>query len=174
MAPAGLGLASGSLRITPGTNRRLRIFATTQIACSFVLLAGAGTLLATLLALQTAETGYDMRQVLVFDIPTSATGVGMGDAKVMDFYAEATRRIGQLPGVDGVAVGSIVPWRDTGAFGRGAPLAADGYQPAPGEDRPRGRFRVVAPGFFGVLGIPIVAGRDFTDDDRAGGEPWRS
>ncbi len=167
VAPAGLGLANGSLRITPGTNRRLRIFATTQIAFSFVLLAGAGTLLATLLALQTANTGYDMRQVLVFDIPTSATGIGMGDAKVMAFYAEVTRRVGELPGVDGVAVGSNVPWRDAGAFGSGAPLGADGYQPAAGEDRPRGRFRVVAPRFFGVLGIPLVAGRDFTDEDRA-------
>ena len=45
-APSGLGLASGSVRITPGTNRRLRVFAMTQIAFSFVLLAGAGTLLA--------------------------------------------------------------------------------------------------------------------------------
>src|SRR5437773_11029478 len=75
-APAGLGLASGGVRITPGTNRRLRIFATTQIAFSFVLLAGAGMLVATLVALQTASTGYDMRQVLAFDIPTSATGAG--------------------------------------------------------------------------------------------------
>src|SRR5262245_35233691 len=50
-APAGQGLATGGVRITPGTNRRLRIFATTQIACSFVLLAGAGMLLATLVAL---------------------------------------------------------------------------------------------------------------------------
>src|SRR5712691_11512723 len=73
-APAGLGLATGGVRITPGTNRRLRVFATTQIAFSFVLLAGAGTLLATLVALQTAHTGYDMRQVLAFNIPMSATG----------------------------------------------------------------------------------------------------
>src|SRR5204863_2142742 len=91
-APAGLGLASGSVRITPGTKRRLRIFATTQIAFSFVLLAGAGMLLATLVAQQTANTGYNMRHVLAFDIPTSATGVG--GAKVIDFYQEATRRIG--------------------------------------------------------------------------------
>ena len=54
-APAGLGLTSGSVRITPGTNRRLRVFATTQIAFSFVLLAGAGMLLAALVALQTAQ-----------------------------------------------------------------------------------------------------------------------
>src|SRR6185295_12520097 len=109
-APAGLGLASGSVRITPGTNRRLRVFATIQIAFSFVLLAGAGMLLATLIALQTSDTGYNMRQVLAFNIPTSATGVG--GAKVIDFYQEATRRIGALPGVEGVAVGSFVPWRD--------------------------------------------------------------
>ena len=50
-----------------------------------------------------------MRQVLAFDVPTSATGVGVGDAKVIGFYQEATRRIAQLPGVDGVAVGSFVP-----------------------------------------------------------------
>jgi putative ABC transport system permease protein len=169
-ASAGLGLASGSVRITPGTNRRLRIFATTQIAFSFVLLAGAGMLLATLMALQRANTGYDMRQVLVFDIPTSATGFGMGDAKVLDFYAEATRRIAQLPGVDDVAVGSFVPWRDAGSFGPGAPFMADGYKPANGEDRPRARFRIVAPRFFAVLGVPIIAGRDFTDEDRTGSE----
>src|SRR5256886_1085886 len=71
----GIGIASSSVRITPGTSRRLRIFATTQIACSFVLLAGASTLVATVLRLQTANTSYNMRQVLVFDVPDPATGV---------------------------------------------------------------------------------------------------
>ena len=71
---AGVGLAGGSVRVTPGTNRRLRIFATIQIACSFVLLAGAGMLIATLTALQTANTGYDMRQVLAIDVPTVGDG----------------------------------------------------------------------------------------------------
>ena len=54
-SPTGNGLAAGSIRITPGTNRRLKIFATTQIAFSFVLLAGAATLLATLIALRERE-----------------------------------------------------------------------------------------------------------------------
>ena len=106
----GLGLAGGGVRITPGTNRRLRVFATTQIACSFVLLAGAGMLVATLTALQTAHTGYDMRQVLAIDVPPSATGVGGDDT--LTFVEEATRRIGELPGVHGVAAGMVVPWRD--------------------------------------------------------------
>jgi putative ABC transport system permease protein len=169
-APAGLGLTSGTLRITPGTNRRLRAFATTQIACSFVLLAGAGMLLTTLVTLETANTGYDMRHVLVFDVPTSATGVGIEDMKGTTFYQEATRRIAQLPGVDGVAVGSFVPWRDAGSFGPGVTFAVEGYTPENGEEDPRARFRIVAPRFFAVLGIPILAGRDFTDEDRAGTE----
>ena len=166
-APAGLGLASGSIRITPGTNRRLRAFAMTQIAFSFVLLAAAGTLLASLVALQTAPTGYDMRQVLAVDLPTRYLGIR--DAKEMDFYTEVTRRIGLLPDVQGVAIGSFVPWRDAGTFPR-FQFAVEGYTPADGEENPHARFRIVSPRFFAVLGVPMLAGRDFTDEDRRGNE----
>src|SRR5580693_28140 len=55
----GLSQASGSARMTGGTGRRLRIFAVTQIAASFMLLAGAGMLLKTLLSLRNAQTGFD-------------------------------------------------------------------------------------------------------------------
>ena len=115
-APTGSGLAAGSLRITPGTNRRLRVFATTQIAFWFVMLAGAATLLATLIALQTANTGYDMRQVLAIDLPMQT----LGSAATQDlaFYQEVTRKIGELPGVDGVSIGNFTPWRDAGTVRR--------------------------------------------------------
>src|SRR5262249_21911576 len=82
----GLGLASGSVRMTAGTNRRLRMFATTQIAFSFVLLAGAAMLLAALVSLQTAATGYETRQVVAFDVPPAATGVA--GPKAVDFYEQ--------------------------------------------------------------------------------------
>jgi predicted permease len=167
-APAGLGLATGGVRITPGTNRRLRMFATTQIAFSFVLLAGAGTLVATLVSLQSARTGYDTRQVLAFNTPTSVTG--LGDPQAIAFYQEATRRIVALPGVEDAAVGSFVPWRDAGSMGPGFQFAVEGYTPADGEENPRGQMRMVAPRFFAVLGVPILAGRDFTDEDRRGSE----
>jgi len=170
-SPAGLGLASGTARITPATKRRLRIFAIAQIACSFVLLAGAGTLLATLMGLQHARTGYDVRHVLVFDVPTPAPGVGYDDPAVLEFYDEVTARVGTLPRVERAAVGSFVPWRDAGTFGAAVPFSVEGRQPAPGEGDPRARFRIVAPGFFAVVGIPLVAGRDFTAEDRAGREP---
>ena len=166
-APTGGGLVSAGVRITPGTNRRLRVFATTQIALSFVLLAGAGMLVATLVALQTASTGFDTRRVLALDVPAA---VGDMSAKSIDFYQEATRRIGELPGVEGVAVGSFVPWRDAGSFGSGMPFIVEGYTPADGEENPLARIRIVSPDFFAVLGVPMVAGRTFTDADRRGND----
>ena len=164
----GLGLASGSIRITPGTNRRLRLFAMTQIAFTFVLLAAAGTLLATLLALQEAHTEYDTHQVLALDLPTSS--IGIQDDREMQFYQEVTRRIDALPGVEEAALGSFVPWRDAGSLAR-FQFTVEGYAPADGEEPPYARPRAVAPRFFTVVGIPMLAGREFTDEDRAGGEP---
>ena len=166
-APGGLGLASGSVRIAPGTNRRLRMFAMTQIAFSFVLLTGAGMLLLALFTLQTANTGYDMRRVLAFDVPPRS--IAAISAPEMDLYQEAARRIGELPGVDGVALGSFVPWRDAGSLGSGFEFAVEGR--AHGNEQPHARLRAVAPGYFAVLGVPLLSGRDFTADDRRGGEP---
>jgi hypothetical protein len=68
-------------------------------------------------------------------------------------------------------MGSFVPWRDAGSLGPGFLFTVEGYTPADGEENPRGRMRMVAPRFFAVVGVPIIAGRDFTDDDRRGSEP---
>ena len=166
--PTGPGLVSTGVRLTPSTNRRLRVFATMQIALSFVLLAGAGMLVATLLALQSANTGYDMRRVLALDVPVP---IGDYGPKAITFYEEVMRRVGQLPGVDAVAVGSFVPWRDVGSFGPGVSFAFEGFVPADGEEDPRARLRIVSPQFFDVVGLPLLTGRAFTDADRLGGEP---
>src|SRR5205823_6148456 len=58
-----------------------------------------------------------------------------------------------------------------GSFGPGVSFTVEGYKPADGEENPRARFRIVAPRFFAVLGVPLLDGRDFTDEDRAGREP---
>jgi predicted permease len=168
-ASTGLGLSSGSVRITSGTNRRLRLFAVTQIAASFVLLAGAGMLLTTLLALQRTQTGFNMSNVLAVNVPVMS--YGRTADQIVGFYKEAMRRITELPGVERVAVGTVVPWRDAGAFGPGFEYSTEGYVRADGEEHPRARFRTVSPGFFAALGVPIIAGRDFTDADRRDGEP---
>jgi putative ABC transport system permease protein len=167
-AANGLSLATGGLRITGGTSRRLRIFAMTQIAASFVLLAGAGMLLKTLISLQATPTGFDMRQTLVLNVPVIS--YGRAPDQITGFYKEAMRRVTELPGVERVAVGMAAPWRDAGTFGPGFEFSADGYVLAPGEEYPRARFRTISPGFFAALGVPLIAGRDFNDGDRRGGE----
>ncbi|PYU49158.1 MAG: multidrug ABC transporter substrate-binding protein [Acidobacteria bacterium] len=164
----GHSLSSGTARITGSTSRRQRIFAVTQIAASFVLLAGASTVITTLIALQTAQTGLDMRHVLTINVPPMAHG--KTPQQVVDFYKEVIRRIDALPGVNKTAFGLAVPWRDVGGSGFGLQFSADGHTHTPGED-PRAQLRVVSPGFFAALGVPILSGRDFDELDGQSKEP---
>jgi len=158
--PGGLSLSSGSARITGSTSRRQRIFAVTQIAASFVLLAGASTLITTLIALQRTQTGLDTQHVLAIDVPAMSNG--KTPQQVVDFYKEAIRRIDTLPGVSKTAFGNVVPWRDAGGpTAPGLQFSGDGHVHASGVEDPRAQWRIISPGFFGALGVPIIAGRDF-------------
>src|SRR6476469_7621494 len=88
----GPSLAAGGTRVTSGTNRRLRAFAVTQIAASFVLLAGAGMLLTTLMRLQRTSTGFrDTSHVLALDVPVVSYERSPRD--VSRLYEDALRRI---------------------------------------------------------------------------------
>ena len=166
---AGFSLANSNLRITGSTTRRLRAFVVVQIAASFLLLAGAGVLVKTLLSLQAAQTGMDVRRVLVLNVP--AVSYGKTPDQIVQFYKEAIRRVEAMPSVDRVAVGIVTPWRDADSFGLGFDFTADGHLHGPGEQDPRAQFRTVSPGFFAALGVPLIAGRDFNDNDRRGSEP---
>jgi predicted permease len=164
----GHRLSSGTARITGSTSRRQRIFAVTQIAASFVLLAGASTVITTLIALQTAQTGLDMRHVLTINVPPMSHG--KTPQQVVDFYKETIRRVDTLPGVTKTAFGLAVPWRDIGSSGFALQFSADGHVHIPNED-PRAQLRVISAGFFAALGVPILSGRDFNDLDAQSKEP---
>jgi predicted permease len=164
----GFGLATGSVRITGGTNRRLRLFAMTQIAASFLLLAGASMLLKTLLDMQNARTILDANRVLAVNVPVDS--YGKKPEEVNHFYEETIRRISSLPGVDAVAVGDAVPWRDT-QFNFQLQFSGDDHVKGPGEEDPRTQVRTISPGFFAALHVPILAGRDFNGLDRQDKEP---
>ena len=156
-----IAVANAGVRITSGTNRRLRIFAVVQIAASFLLLAGASMLLKTLITLQTMRTGFDTRQVLAINVPIMSQG--RSHQQIVDFYREVRTRVDALPGVTRSAFGLLTPWRDSG-FGAGLQFSADGHTHIAGQD-PRAQMRFITPGFFSALGVPIIAGRDFNDSD---------
>ena len=118
----------------------------TQIAASFVLLAGAGMLLTALVALQSAPTGFKTHNVLALNVPL--VSYTRPPEQTAAFYNEALRRISELPGVERVAVGTIVPWRDAGTFGPGFQFSVEGYAKANGEEDPAG---AVSHGLAGIL-----------------------
>jgi predicted permease len=166
--PQGLGLAAGSLRITGTTNRKLKVFVLVQVAACFVLVAAAAATVNTLLSLESVRAAFETRHVLAVNVPVLRDG--KTTAQIVDYYGEAMRQIRELPGVLNVALTTSVPWRDKdGLF----PLefSPDGRAPGADEKHPHAELETVSPGFFVTLGLPLIAGRDFTDADRNDSEP---
>src|SRR5499425_2906623 len=117
-------------------------------------------LITTLIALQRTQAGLDTQHVLAINVP--AMSYGKTPRQVVDFYKESMRRIAALPGVSEAAFGNVVPWRDGGY---GFEFSGDGHAHGPGVEDPRAQWRVISPGFFAALGVPIIAGRDFNARD---------
>jgi predicted permease len=167
-APRGFGLTSSGVRVTGGSSRRLRIFAVTQITASFLLLAGAGALMRTLLTLERTQPPFDTAKVLALNLPVMS--YGRTPEQVRDFYRDVQSRISTLPGVEHVSSGFSVPWRDGQALDISFTFAVEGATRENGQDDLRARFRSISPGFFETLGVPILEGRDFRDTDRDGSQ----
>jgi len=156
---------AGGTRAVSGSNRRLRVFAITQITASFLLLAGAGVLMRTLYVLEHTGTQFDTGRVLAVNLPVISYGRTPG--QVQQFYRDAKLRVAELPGVEQVSTGFSVPWRDSQGLNISFAFAVEGAARKNGQDDMRAKFRSISPGFFGTLGVPLIEGRDFRDTDRA-------
>jgi putative ABC transport system permease protein len=141
-----------------------------QIALSLVLLAGAGTGIATMRRALGANPVTQPEDVLLASVDLDTQGYS--SAKGLNFYTALLERARALPGVTAASLGLTIPPEEF--FGRRAIFH-------PGEEPPLPDFQgndfafglrvdddVIAPGFFRTLGIPLVEGREFTDADRAG------
>ncbi|MGA9671582.1 MAG: ADOP family duplicated permease [Terracidiphilus sp.] len=165
-APQG-GLTGRGARVAGGSSQRLRVFAVTQIAASFLLLAGACVLMKTLFVLEQTRPPFDSANVLAVNLPVM--NYGKTPLQVQEFYRDVKNRIATLPGVEHVATGFSVPWRDEQGLNISFTFAALGARRADGQDY-RAKFRSVSPGFFDTFGVPIQNGRDFNDGDKDGSE----
>jgi len=168
-AARSLGLASGGVRVTGASSRRLRIFAVTQITASFLLLAGAAALMRTLMVLEQTQSPFDTASVLALNLPVM--NYGKTPDQVNDFYREVARRISGLPGVEHVSSSFGVPWRDARALGISFSFAVNGAARENAKEDWRAHFRAISPGYFGTLGMPLLEGRDFRESDKQGAEP---
>jgi putative ABC transport system permease protein len=162
-------LTGRGARVTSSSNRKLRIFAVTQIAASFLLLTGACVLMKTLYVLEQTRPPFDSANVLAVNLPVMS--YGKTDAQVGEFYREIKERVSTLPGVESVSEGFSTPWRSDQAGGISFTYAAQGaHRQQDGKDEFRAQFRSVSPGFFATMGVPILQGRDFNEGDKEGNE----
>jgi predicted permease len=162
-------LTGRGARVTGSSNRKLRIFAVTQIAASFLLLTGACVLMKTLYVLEQTRPPYDSANVMALNLPVM--NYGKTDAQIAEFYREVMERVSTLPGVEHVSEGFTVPWRNDQEGSISFQFAASGaHRKGDGKDEFRAAFRPISPGFFQTLGVPIREGRDFNDGDKEGNE----
>jgi predicted permease len=139
-----------------------------QVAVSVVLLVGAGLLLASFYRLQSVDPGYNADRVMSAELFTNFSKYPNVDTQ-RRFYLPLIERLQAQPGVTAVAVTNAVPLRVTqpGA----APFQIEGRTDDVPERRPTADTRIVSPDFFKTIGIPLVAGRTFTEADAEDTQP---
>ena len=134
-----------------------------QVAMTVVLLCGAGVLVRTLIALDRAPMGFDAHDVLTMRVAISPARYP--DERPRDFYREALTRLRALPGIESAAAAASLPM--IGTPRGGTRFHELGTPERPRNDRPSTVVRMVAPGYFRTLRIPVLRGREFTDADNA-------
>jgi len=132
-----------------------------QVSLSFILLAGTGLLLQSLIKMRNASPGFNTN-VVVSVVDLFSAGYELDRAKI--FHTQLLDRVRTLPGVESAALTRVIPF-SYNAFSSG-PIEVDGYQPPPNE-QPTVEYIEVTEDYFTTLGIPIVSGREFmrTDDE---------
>jgi len=142
-------------------HHRLRsLFVVTETALAFLLLIGAGLCIKGFQRAQKMDVGFDPNNVLLAGLRIGMNGYD--ESRAMVFYQQLRNRLAAEPGVKEAALASGFPL----GFEGGPSLGADveGYARGPNEDVSI-PFSIVSPWYFSVMRIPLVAGRDFTDQD---------
>ncbi len=138
-----------------------------EIAMSFLLLAGAGLLLRTFVALRQVDPGFTARGLQTLTVSLDAQREVCGEGRTA-LYREMLARVREVPGVESASMVNHLP---VGGDVWGGSVLAEGMAiPEPGQ-MPRAVWRVAMPGYFAAMRARWVAGRDFTDADRESTAP---
>ena len=140
-----------------------------QIAVSLILLTSAGMLLRSLWKLESVPLGLDSEHVITAEFTLGRQRYS-DISRQFQFFEELEKRIRNVPGVTAAAISDSLP--PSGGI-RGRPLAtirAEGHPPLAEGTGGMVAWRFVTPDYFAALGIPILRGRGFTEEDRAPGD----
>ena len=160
-------LKEGS-RQTSGSSHWLRSgLVVFEIAISLVLLVGAGLLARSFLSLLRTNPGFNPDHVLTMNIVLPGAKY-KEEPQCAAFYNDLVQRVNAQPGVTSAAAVNYLPLG--GSNSSDAYLVEGEPEPVPGQEN-EGRYRVCTPDYFGTMGIPIIKGRGFTEQDKAGAPP---
>ena len=152
------GGRGGSSAAKPRRIRSTLVIA--EVAMALVAIISAGLFARSFQIARQINPGFDTHNVIVTHLYLSAAGYSVPDRKL--FCQRLRQRLESEPGIAAVTYADMIP---LGFYpGPWEPLEVEGYVPGQSENMQIYR-NVVAPGYFGVLGIPLLDGRDFTEQD---------
>jgi predicted permease len=145
----------------PGRARLRRLLVVSEVAMTLVLLVGAGLMIRTFTALRAIEPGFDPANVVTMTVSLAGSSHGAPERRA-GFFRELMQRVNALPGVvSASAINHLPLGGDSWANG----YAVEGRPPPPPGDEPHAVYRVVLPGYFETMKIPLVQGRDVAAAD---------
>jgi predicted permease len=160
-------IREGGADAGPRRSRLRGALVVAQIAASFMLLVGASLFFRSLRNVETADLGFRTRGLLVASLNLGYAGYD--ERTGPRFLERIAARLGELPGVRAVSLATRLP---LSLMHRTVDAAPAGYVPRhAGEGKPEIDANWVAPGYFKTMEMPLVAGREFTQADRKGGQP---
>ncbi|HSK20692.1 MAG TPA: ABC transporter permease [Longimicrobiales bacterium] len=154
---------AGNLTVTRGAARFRATLVTTQIALSMALLITAGLFLRSLTNVARVDLGLTVENVITFGIAPQLNGYEPERAKQL--FQRVEEELAALPGVTGVT-SSLVPILSGDNWG--SDVNVEGFERGPDTDA-NARFNMIGPEYFATLGVPILAGREFTASDNESG-----
>jgi putative ABC transport system permease protein len=153
------------------TGRRGRAMRSTlvvlEVTLSVVVLIGAGLLIRSFVRLRSTDPGFQSSGLLTFRLLLGGSRNASPDRRI-SFLQQVADRMAVLPGVR--AVGGV-QWLPLTGLGGGTTFTVDGRPTPPPDQRPIGLVRPVTASYFRAMGIPLVAGREFTAADTAQSAP---
>jgi len=164
--PEMISALKGEVSLEPGgKNRLVSMLVVAQTALSILLLISSGLFLRGLQAATAVDKGFNEQNLLLASVDPGLQGYDREEAET--FYRELDVALRALPGVQAVGYANSVPL-SLSMSDRG--VSIPGYEPAPNE-RMSISYNVVTPGYFAAMGIPVLAGRAFSEVDSRDGSP---
>ncbi len=155
-------------RQSSGSSHRLRSsLVVFEVALSLMLLVGAGLLVRSFLSLLKTNPGFNPDNVMTMSLMLPSAKYKT-DAQREAFFTDLVQHLRTVPGVNSAAVVNYLPLG--GANSSDSYLVEGEAEPPPGQEF-EGRYRVATPDYFQTMRIPIIKGRSFTEQDKAGAPP---